>query len=538
GEPEEVKLVDGKNECEGRLMVRHRGQWSTVCSYFWGATEATVVCKQLGCGGPHEDDLEAKASSFGAGSGKILLSQVRCFGKESTIWECNHPMWGISHCGHKDDVGVTCKDKRTGLSSDFRLVSDSQRCSGRVEMMFEGKWGALCHSHWDLQAANVLCRHLQCGTAVSISDGGNLGGKDLIWTDRFHCKGTESNLRECTNSVLGNGMCPDQATAKVTCSGTTESLRLVDGTSHCDGTLEVLQNDIWGRVADHEWDIKDAQVVCRQLQCGEVIDSFTLKRTEDRIVHWDRVLCTGSERDLNECSKTQLKSSDVSTDARGDVGVTCSDHLTSTESPSVQLVDGHGRCAGTVQVHHQGEWAWISSDSWTLANADVICRELRCGHAINATPVVKTGGGDLWLKGLRCAGHESKLRECPSSSWGPADSEDQEAAKIVCSDFTDLRLVGGANRCEGRLEIYYNGSWGSVCDKEMTPHTVSVLCGQLGCGSGGLYQGVTSDDAPSWLEFINCRSRDRSLSECPSSPWGRNMCSARAHIQCTREGSA
>lgn len=78
----------------------------------------------------------------------------------------------------------------------------------------------------------------------------------------------------------------------------------------------------------------------------------------------------------------------------------------------------------------------VSGDSWTLASADVACKELKCGHAINATTVVTNGAGNVTyvrMKGLRCAGHESKLRECPFSSWGQEDSGDQEAASLVCS---------------------------------------------------------------------------------------------------------
>ncbi|KAM3915862.1 scavenger receptor cysteine-rich type 1 protein M130-like [Leptodactylus fuscus] len=535
GEPEEVRLVDGKNECEGRLMVQHRGQWGTVCAYFWGIKEATVVCKQLGCGGHHEDDLQAKVTSFGAGSGKIWLSHVKCSGEESALWECKHPMWGIERCGHKNDVGVICEDKRTGMSSDFRLTNGSQRCAGRVEMMSSGKWGALCLSHWDLQAANVLCRQLQCGTAVSISDGGD-SGENLAWPDEFHCEGIESNLRECTKTVLGNSRCPRQSTAGVRCSGTMESVRLVSGTSHCDGRLEVLENDIWGRVTDQEWDIKEAQVICRELHCGEVIDLFTLQGPAHGVIQWDNIICQGSERQIKECLKTQHKSSDVSTDLTRDVGVICS------ESGSVQLVDGPGRCAGTVQVYHRGEWAMVSGDSWTLANAEIVCRELKCGHAINANTMEVNGAGKVWLKDLRCAGQENKLRECSSSSWRQVDSGDKEAARLVCSEFIDFRLAGGANRCEGTLEIYHNGNWGSVCNNVMTGHMASLVCKQLECGTSGLYQGAAStsdaDAAPSWLKFIHCRNRDRSLSECLSSTWGRTTCDIKAHIKCAHEGSA
>ncbi|XP_040297148.1 scavenger receptor cysteine-rich type 1 protein M130-like isoform X1 [Bufo bufo] len=535
GEPEEIKLADGKNECEGRLMVRHEGQWGTVCGYFWGVNEATIVCIQLGCGGTHEDERQAKVASFGAGSGKVWLSHVKCSGAESAIWECNHPMWGIDRCGHKNDVGVICENKRRGLSRDFRLTNNSQRCSGRVEMMFAGKWGSLCHSHWNLQAANVLCRQLQCGTAVSIPDGGHFGENSLLWTDEFYCEGTESSLRECTKTTLGNSVCPEQATASVIYSGTMETLRLVGGVSHCHGRLEVLQDDNWGRVTDHQWDNKDAQVVCRQLHCGEAIDSFTLMGPAHEIIQWDSLICQGSEMDLKECLKTQPLSSAASTDLGRDVGVICS------ESQSVQLMNGPARCAGTVQIYHKGKWSMVSGDTWTSVNADVVCRELKCGHAINVTTMVMHGAGNIWLKGLRCAGHESKLWECPSSSWEMVDSGDKEAARLVCSEFIDLHLVGGGNRCEGRLEIYYNGSWGSVCNNVMTTQTASLICKQLRCGSGLLYQeGAPASDvnaAPSWLEFINCRNSDRSLGECPSSPWGRKMCDVKAHIQCTHEES-
>ncbi|XP_075035216.1 scavenger receptor cysteine-rich type 1 protein M130-like [Mixophyes fleayi] len=533
GEPEELKLVGGRNECEGRVMVKHRGEWGTVCGYYWGVKEANVVCRQLGCGSLRKHSMEAKVTSFGAGSGRIWLNHVRCTGEESALWECDHRMWGVNSCGHRSDVGVTCEERNMGLSSDFRIANGSRPCSGRVEMLSAGKWGSLCRAHWDLRAANVLCSQLHCGTAVSVPSGGYFGKNDQVWTDEFHCKGTETNLRECTNSALGNSKCPHWETAGVICSGKLESLRLVDGPSHCEGRLEVQQNDIWGRVTDHRWDIKDARVVCRELHCGEALASFTLKEPEGGSVLWNSLNCEGNESHVEDCSKTQLNSSDDSTDSETDVGVICS------EGTSVRLVESPGRCAGTVQMYHRGEWATIRGDTWNKANADVVCRQLRCGHAVNTTTVPAHGTVVILPDSLKCTGNEKTLRECLLGPLGHPDSGDKEAARVVCSEFTDLRLVGGDNECEGRLEIYYNGSWGSVCNNSMTSRSLSVTCKQLGCGLHGHHKIANKygiEAANSWLDFIDCRSTDRSLSECPSAPWGSIICDRTevAIIQCER----
>ncbi|CAF93502.1 unnamed protein product, partial [Tetraodon nigroviridis] len=43
-----------------------------------------------------------------------------------------------------------------------------------------------------------------------------------------------------------------------------------------------------------------------------------------------------------------------------------------------------------------------------------------------------------------------------------------------------VRLVGGAVSHKGRLEIFYHGQWGTVCDDGWTDSNTQVVCRQLG----------------------------------------------------------
>ncbi|XP_044537938.1 T-cell differentiation antigen CD6 [Gracilinanus agilis] len=98
-----VRLMDGGSRCAGRVELKDKGSWGTVCDDAWDLKDATVVCQQLGCGWAVDTP---GASVFQKGKGPIHLDEVNCSGTELSLWEC--PAQRDHDCHHKEDVGVVC----------------------------------------------------------------------------------------------------------------------------------------------------------------------------------------------------------------------------------------------------------------------------------------------------------------------------------------------------------------------------------------------------------------------------------------------
>ncbi len=102
-----------------------------------------------------------------------------------------------------------------------------------------------------------------------------------------------------------------------------------------------------------------------------------------------------------------------------------------------------------------------------------------------------------------------------------------------------LRLSGGKGLCSGRLEVYHNAEWGSVCDDQWDISDAQVVCRQLGCGAALRADGNSVFGAGKgvvWLNKVECRGNEIHLWDCPLSLKNHTDCSHKEHAGLTCAG--
>ncbi|XP_041660917.1 scavenger receptor cysteine-rich type 1 protein M130-like [Cheilinus undulatus] len=505
GSPQ-LRLVNGTNRCSGRVEVMHDGQWGTVCDDDWDLRDAQVVCRAMDCG---TAQTAKSAAFFGQGQGGIWLDDVRCIGNETSLLHCRHPTLGENNCGHGEDAGVVC-------SADIRLINGTDQCSGRVEFYHNNRWSPAYDINWQLTEAEVVCRMMNCGDPVKVSAGFGNGRETRGY--KVSCTGRENSLTQCTLRDYTRTSSDRVEEAGVVCSG---NVRLADGPSRCVGRVEFYDKGHWGNVCGEAWDVNDAMVVCKQLGCGRAHKiTTTADYGQGSGQTWiDQIECNGRESTLSQCQQRPFR--DRMCNITSVAGVIC------TEGLEVRLSNGKDECSGRVEVRHGEDWYTVCDSEWSYGKAGLVCSQLECGEPVGAPTgaFFGQGNGTVVEANDACFNNSASIQQCSRTGFTISRCGHDRDAGASCA--AQIRLVGGAGQCSGRVEVHYKGQWGTVCDDEWEMQNADVVCKQLGCGhavSAPTSAHFGRGSGPIWLDNVNCNGEEAAITQCRHPGFGENNC--------------
>ena len=87
-----------------------------------------------------------------------------------------------------------------------------------------------------------------------------------------------------------------------------------------------------------------------------------------------------------------------------------------------------------------------------------------------------------------------------------------------------LQLVDGNGFSTGRLEVFHEGIWGTVCDDGWSQINSVVACRELGFSTGTFTREFPGGRGQIWLDDVACTEADRSLILCQHRGFGRHNC--------------
>ena len=484
-----LRLVEGASSWAGRVEVFLDGDWGTVCDDFFRRVDATVVCRQLGFAGGQVDNV------IPVGSGPIHLDDVGCTGTEQRLIDC--PYLGNHDCVHGEDVGVACSPPADNTARLSALTLSGIALDFRPSVT---TYLVLLPS--DASVTTVIATPAEYRASVTFDP-----ATDADTATPDHQVTLPADGLTLTVTVTSaDGAHRRDYTVQISPDHFDGNLRLAGGASPREGRVEVFLDSEWGTVCNDYFAEVDATVACRQLGYGGG-ELYTDAGPGSGSIHMDNVACAGTEQRLIDCPYHDAPNCFHHEDA----GVACE---SDTARLSVLTLSG---IALDFRPSVTTYYVFLPSDTSVTT--------------VTATPA--EDGADVAFDPATDAdtatpGHQVTLPAdglTLTVTVTSADGAEQRDYTVQISpDHFDgnLRLAGGASPREGRVEVFLDGEWGTVCDDYFAEVDATVACRQLGYSAGETYE-PGPGSGPIHLDNVGCAGTEQRLIDCPYH--GRPNCS-------------
>ncbi|TNM86312.1 hypothetical protein fugu_006542 [Takifugu bimaculatus] len=513
GDINKLILRDGKSPCEGHLQVYHKGEWRYVGDKNWKRSTEEVVCRSTNCGTP----VSSKESFRPSGS-KVWLNDLNCNGNESHLWDCENPGWGTSNFQKDTARKVQC-------SNNIKIRLDGFKCAGAVQYSTDGEnySGYICADNWDHKRVRLRGNSKNvCQGLLEIED------QSESWIPVTNANRVSPEL-SCSQMFCGTNasQTTDDAGMKLKCTDKV-SVVLMDNNkgTDCHGVVYIKVNDTVHPVCASTWTMTEAKVVCRERGCGRVTDTRTVSQS-DLVGIMDYVKCSGNESSLWHCPakhREQSKSIPCSTLA----------YVVCAASVDVRLVDGRGRCVGTVEINYEGTWQKVFAERWTDTNSNTVCSYLKCGkgRSFGPSPFIPQLG-----RTVTCPPNAVHISDCKISDFSPVG---KQGVMLICEDHYDVFLSGN-DSCTGTVMIDHGTKIHRLSGSRNTwnEEAANDVCQRMNCGRAINFSSSPIDSVNNDVSIVsyNCLN-SRSLLKCKNTTLPSNDTRTVATVTCSERITA
>ncbi|GFO24738.1 deleted in malignant brain tumors 1 protein-like, partial [Plakobranchus ocellatus] len=517
----------------GIIRVRRYNTWGYACDEAFTDKDATAFCHDLGRAENISFIHGVKFSPARGILGPYWLRNPSCGPNAASLRDCLHQDY---FCTQSRAVSVVCSTAAEA-KINFEKVD---RLSGRVQLTVNGQVGAICADTWDDMAASVFCRQMFPNAVSGVAKQFDRSSLPFFLAG-LRCNGDEYNLFECEsygwrNVTNTNTACQGQAKeAGVMCH---TNVILSEGHLSNESISGRLSVTMFGRdrpvCFDNSFKMREALLVCKEqgLNQAAVLKPYTGLNL-DIYYMMKNLNCSSTLTSLKGCSYT------IGFCNEGQVRLLCyNDAANALSSWRINEIENRGY--GTLTRELPGPFqAVICPVGFTDQNASAICQSKKSpthtGKVLGSvrfsakySTSLLSGQEPVWFGLPRCTHQSNSVTDCNMDTWVSRDCFKQvHAAGVLCSlDATPrIRLMdrGREKSRAGRVEILYNGLWGTVCSTPNSQNQALALCRELGFPNGTVLprspKQFGQGSGPIYVKDVQCSVKDSLFLGCSNAGW-------------------
>ncbi|XP_059916058.1 scavenger receptor cysteine-rich type 1 protein M130, partial [Gadus macrocephalus] len=415
-------FLNGSSWCEGLVGVRQHDNsfWLSGSNATWTQAAADLVCQQMHCGSAKDHDSRDSSEIPGT---NLWPREYKCSSKEKSLFDCP---------SSKQTDNSTIAFVRCAGQITLRLKS---HCSGDVEVCVNNTCGGVCLDSWSDAKSKELCESVDgCGHYISDLVGPGESRQSIppiVKSLHFHPVFGKS-------LVMNEGRVCTGSAAVVTCSGSLKA-EMAPSRDYCSGIVKLYSNSKPYSICNDSLTTMVQGSICNELDCGESESLESLPWSPDRgrnalsVVAFD---CPAANKSMANCIPS-LKKMD------------CSEgRLRCSGWRRLVLKGEAGACEGLVFKYSQDPPVAVSSQGWTEAEGERLCRDLGCAGYKNHTDYPC----DQPLWGIfNCSGVDTpkNIWDCLRSE-SPAGSETLKRLYLTCKGHRNATL---SKHCRGDVSL-------------------------------------------------------------------------------------